>query len=62
MGDIKISDGKDLTLLYLKSDKCPLADVFEKIIRISIEEHGIFFIFCQPNRLHLAMWFEKTWK
>ena len=31
--------GKDLTLIYLKSDLCLLADIFEKFIIISLDEH-----------------------
>ena len=36
-----IKNGKELTELYLKSDVILLADVFEKFIKISIEEYGI---------------------
>ena len=34
-------NGKELTELYLKSDVILLADVFEKFIKISVEEYGI---------------------
>ena len=36
-----IKNGKELTEIYLKSDVILLADVFEKFIKISIEEYGI---------------------
>ena len=41
-----IKDGKELTELYLKSDVILLADVFEKFIRISVEEFGINPLYC----------------
>ena len=47
--NIKIFDyknGEELTNLYLKSDVILLADVFEKIIKISFEEYGISPLYC----------------
>ena len=41
-----IKNGKELTQLYLKSDVILLADVFEKFIKISIEEYGINPLYC----------------
>ena len=41
-----IKNGKELTELYLKSDVILLADVFEKFIKISIEEYGINPLYC----------------
>ena len=41
-----IKDGKELTELYLKSDVILLADVFEKFIKISVEEFGINPLYC----------------
>ena len=41
-----IRDGKELTELYLKSDVILLADVFEKFIKISVEEFGINPLYC----------------
>ena len=41
-----IKNGKELTELYLKSDVILLADVFEKFIKISVEEYGINPLFC----------------
>ena len=41
-----IKDGKELTELYLKSDVFLLADVFEKFIKISVEEFGINPLYC----------------
>ena len=41
-----IKTGKELTELYLKSDVILLADVFEKFIKISIEEYGINPLYC----------------
>ena len=38
--------GEELTKLYLKDDVILLADVFEKFIKISIEEYGINPIYC----------------
>ena len=39
-------NGEELTKIYLKGDVNLLADVFEKIIEISIEEYGISPLFC----------------
>ena len=41
-----IINGEKLTQLYLKSDIILLADVFEKFIKISIEEYGINPLYC----------------
>ena len=41
-----IKSGEELTKLYLKSDVVLLADVFEKFIKISIEEFGINPLYC----------------
>ena len=43
---INIKNGKELTELYLKSDIILLADVFEKFIKISVEEFGINPLYC----------------
>ena len=41
-----IKNGEELTKLYLKSDVILLADVFEKLIKLSIEEYGINPLYC----------------
>ena len=41
-----IKNGEDLAHLYLKRDVILLADVFEKFIKISIEEYGINPLYC----------------
>ena len=41
-----IKNGKELTELYLKSDVILLADVYEKFIKISVEEYGINPLYC----------------
>ena len=41
-----IKNGEELTELYLKSDVILLADVFEKFIKISVEEYGINPLYC----------------
>ena len=41
-----IENGKELTELYLKSDVILLADVFEKFIKISVEEYRINPLYC----------------
>ena len=41
-----IKNGEELTQLYLKSDVILLADVFEKFIKISVEEYGINPLYC----------------
>ena len=41
-----IKNGKELTELYLKSDVILLANVFEKFIKISVEEYGINPLYC----------------
>ena len=41
-----IKNGKELTELYLKSDVILLADVFEKFIKISVEEFGFNPLYC----------------
>ena len=59
---IKIIDfkyGEELTKFYLKSDVIELADVFENIIKLSIEENRIIpHILCESTWLYLAMWNE----
>ena len=41
-----IKNGKELPELYLKSDVILLADVFEKFIKISVEDYGINPLYC----------------
>ena len=41
-----IKNGEELTQLYLKSDVILLADVFEKFIKICVEEYGINPLYC----------------
>ena len=41
-----IKSGKELTKLYLKSDVILLANIFEKIVKASTEEHGINPLYC----------------
>ena len=41
-----IKNGEDLTKVYLNSDVILLADIFEKFIKISIEEYGIIRLYC----------------
>ena len=41
-----IKNGKELTELYLKSDVILLADVFEKFIKLSVDEYGINPLYC----------------
>ena len=41
-----IKNGKEITELYLKGDAILLADVFEKFIKISIEEYEINPLYC----------------
>ena len=41
-----IKNGEEMTQLYLKSDVILLTDVFEKFIKISIEEYGINPLYC----------------
>ena len=41
-----IKKGEELTLLYLKSDVILLADVFEKIIKVSTKKYGINPLYC----------------
>ena len=43
---IDFKNGEELTKFYWKSDVISLADVFEKNIKISIEEHGINPLYC----------------
>ena len=50
-----IKNGKELTEIYLKSDVILLADVFEKFIKISVEEYGI-------NPLHCVSLPGYTWQ
>ena len=54
--NLRIKHGRDSTLLYLKSDVCVLADIFQKFIKISWE--SIIFL-CQLSWIHLAMWFKN---
>ena len=44
--EFNIKNGEELTQSYLKSDVILLADVFEKFIKISIEEYGINPLYC----------------
>ena len=44
--NFNIKNGKELPELYLKSDVILLADVFEKFIKISVEEYGIVPLYC----------------
>ena len=41
-----IKNGEELIQLYFKSDVILLADVFEKFIKISVEEYGINPVYC----------------
>ena len=41
-----IKNGEEITRLYLKSDALLLACVFEKFIKVSINEFGINLLFC----------------
>ena len=41
-----IKNGKELGEIYLKSDVILLPDVFEKFIKISVEEYGINPLYC----------------
>ena len=41
-----IKNGEELTELYLKSDVILLVEVFEKFIKLSIEEYGIIPLYC----------------
>ena len=41
IGIFKIKNGRELAELYLKTDVILLADVFEKLIKVSIKEFGI---------------------
>ena len=41
-----IKNGEELTQLYLKSDVTLLADVFEKFVKISVDEYGINPLYC----------------
>ena len=41
-----IKNGEKLTKLYLKSDVISLADVFEKLVKVSTEEYGINPLYC----------------
>ena len=46
---IKLFDnknGEQLTKLYLRSDVIFLADVFEKVVKVSTEEYGINALYC----------------
>ena len=47
-------NGEDITKLYLKSEVILLADIFEKFIKISIEEYGINPLYCVS--LHGYSW------
>ena len=42
----KTKRGKELTKLYLKSDVILLADVFEKLVKVSTEVYGINPLYC----------------
>ena len=41
-----IKDGEELTKLYCKSDVILLADIFEKIVKVSTKEYGINPLYC----------------
>ena len=41
-----IKNGEELTQLYLKSDAILLAEVFEKFVKISVDEYGINPLYC----------------
>ena len=41
-----IKDGEELTKLYCKSDVILLVDVFEKFVKVSIEEYKINPLYC----------------
>ena len=43
---VNIKNGEELTRLYLKSDVLLLASVFEKLIKVSINEFGIHPLYC----------------
>ena len=54
-----IKSGKELTKLYLKRYVILLADVFEKIVKVSTEEYGINpLTLCTSTWLYLSMCFE----
>ena len=42
----KIKYGKELTKIYLKNNACLLACVFEKLIKVSVNDIGINLLYC----------------
>ena len=39
-------NGKELTKLFCKSDIFSLADVIEKLVKVSLEEFGLIHLYC----------------
>ena len=53
-----IKNGEELTKLYCKSDVILLADVIEKFVEVSFEEHGINPLYCMslPGYTYQCAW------